>query len=205
MRLSWPGGGKKVEAGERRKDMVSGVDIPATTVGLSGMRIPKWYEGKNVFARRYKEREYVIATRDRCDYTIDRIRAVRTKDNYKYIRNFMVDRPYCQEQYRDGREYMVRMRKLYAEGKLNKEQAWFWSDQRPGEELYDLNVDPHETKNLADDPKYKGKVEKLRRILDNWIKETDDKGQYPESEAGLKAVLKQWKSKCVNPEYEGLR
>lgn len=203
--ISWPGGSDIVKPSVRRKDLVSGVDIPATTIALAGMAVPDWYEGYNVFDDDYTERDYVIATRDRMDYTIDRIRSVRTKDNYKYIRNFMTDRPYCQPQYRDNRDYMVRMRQLYKEGKLTKEQAWFWAENRPAEEFYDLNKDPHETKNLADDPAYRDKLLKLRNILEKWIEETDDKGQYPESQAGLKAVLKQWKGRCVNPEYDGLR
>ena len=38
-----------------------------------------------------------------------------------------------------------------------------------------------------------------------WIKETDDKGQYPESDAALLACLKRWRDKCVNPEYDRIR
>ena len=55
-------------------------------------------EGKNMFSE--KEREYVISTRDRFDVTIDRIRAVRSK-NFKYIKNFWIDRPYAQSTYMD--------------------------------------------------------------------------------------------------------
>lgn len=200
--ISCPGKTDHFKPGTRRKDLISGLDIPATAIELAGLDKPKWYEGFNVFAKDHKPREHVIATRDRCDFTIDRIRSVRTADNYKYIRNFMTDRPYTQPQYRDGREYMDRMRKLYSEGKLTKAQAWFWAEDRPTEELYDLNKDPHETINLAKDPVYADQLKRLRGILENWIKETDDKGQYPESVAGLKAVIKHWKDRCVNPEYE---
>ncbi len=63
------------------------MDISATTLGLAGIPIPEWYDGGNLFARNYKEREFVMAARDRCDYTIDRIRGIRTKGDMKYLRN----------------------------------------------------------------------------------------------------------------------
>ena len=34
--------------------------------------------------------------------------------------------------------------------------------------------------------------------------ETDDQGQYPESDASLRDVITRWKNKCTNPEYDGL-
>jgi len=43
-----------------------------------------------------------------------------------------------------------------------------------GEELYDLNSDPEEIVNLADDSKHASRKRKLRRQLDRWIAENDD-------------------------------
>ena len=43
-----------------------------------------------------------------------------------------------------------------------------------GEELYDLNSDPEEIVNLADDPKHASRKKKLRRQLDRWIEDNDD-------------------------------
>jgi N-sulfoglucosamine sulfohydrolase len=37
------------------------------------------------------------------------------------------------------------------------------------------------------------------------MKETDDKGQYPESTEGLLQVMYRWREKCINPEYEAVR
>jgi N-sulfoglucosamine sulfohydrolase len=45
---------------------------------------------------------------------------------------------------------------------------------RPKEELYDLETDPHELKNVADDPKYAGVLADLRRRLKEWQKTTKD-------------------------------
>jgi len=146
----------------------------------------------------------VIAARDRCDYTIEQIWAVVTP-RYKYLRNYLTDRPYLQPQYRDGRDYMEILKTLYAEGKLNEVQAAFVGPEKPPEELYDLEKDPHETKNLANDPAYADDLANQRAILAKWIEETGDQGQQTESDEGLYQVLLRWKNKCVNPEYEPVR
>ena len=41
--------------------------------------------------------------------------------------------------------------------------------------------------------------------MENWIAETDDKGQYPEGEANLKLMLGIWGNYTINPEYATLR
>ncbi len=42
----------------------------------------------------------------------------------------------------------------------------------------------------------------MRGRLNKWIKETDDKGQYPESKEQLKVIYERWGDRCVNPEYD---
>jgi uncharacterized sulfatase len=51
------------------------------------------------------------------------------------------------------------------------EYAW---GKRPAEELYDLGKDPHQTKNVADDPAYAETLAKLRTQLMNELKANDD-------------------------------
>ncbi|MEM9109384.1 MAG: sulfatase [Planctomycetota bacterium] len=195
--------GPGIDAAVVSSDLVSGIDISATTLALAGVDLSKhpWIEGQDIFNS--KARDFVIAARDRCDYTIDRVRAVTTK-RYKYMRNFMTDRTFMQPQYRDGREHMEVCRQLWKDGKLNAVQAFKWEARVP-EELYDLENDPHEINNLADDPEYAEVLAEHRAILEKWIKETDDKGQYPESIDSLRGVLERWSKQAVNPEYEKAR
>jgi len=202
--IAGPGCGGRIASGAVRKDLVSGIDIAATSLALAGIEVPHWMEARDVLAPGYKPRQYIIAARDRCDFTIDRIRAVRT-ERYKYLRNFMTDRPWMQPQYRDGHDYVKVAKQLYAQGKLTPVQARFFGPDRPAQELYDLSEDPHETKNLVHDPASRNVLAEHRRILQQWILETDDKGQYLESKAGLRCVLKRWGDKCVNPEYDLVR
>jgi arylsulfatase A-like enzyme len=197
--------GPGLSKGKARQDLVSGIDLGATSLALAGIDVPRHMQGRNMFAEEF-HRDYVIAARDRCDYTLDRIRAVVT-DRYKYIRNFMTDRPYLQPQYRDGRPSMRVLKRLYKEGKLNAVQSRFVSDERPAEELYDLKKDPHETNNLIDSSKraHAEALARCRSILHRWIIETDDRGRFPESDAALKAVLDRWGQKAVNKEYDRVR
>jgi len=198
------GGHDRLKPGTVRRDLVSGIDLGPTSLRLAGLPVPKYMEGRDILAADFTPREYVIAARDRCDYTIEHIRAV-VSGRYKYLRNFLPDRPYMQPQYRDGREYTEVLRRMAKAGKLNSAQAAFWAKTKPAEELYDLEADPHEINNLAGDPKHAETLKRVRGILADWMKQTDDKGQYPESDAGLRAVLKRWGAKCVNPEYDRVR
>ncbi len=196
--------GPTLEPGSARSDLVSGIDITATTLTLAGISKPEWMEGRPLFDPAGKPRRFVVSARDRCDYTIERVRAITTQ-RYKYIRNFLTDRPFMQPQYRDGRDYVEVPRRLYKEGKLNVVQSFIWSPTRVAEEFYDLKDDPHETRNLAQNPQHARKLAEHRAILAEWIKETDDKGQYPESAGSLRGVLKRWSAKAVNPEYNKAR
>ena len=49
----------------------------------------------------------------------------------------------------------------------------------PAEELYDLQSDPHEIKNLVDskDPAHSKKLAELRGVLNKWIEDTNDQGR----------------------------
>jgi len=54
-------------------------------------------------------------------------------------------------------------------------------------------------------PKHGAELTRHREVPAAWIKQTDDKGQYPESPEGLPQVMYGWGGKCVNPEYASVR
>jgi arylsulfatase A-like enzyme len=172
-------GPKYVEAG-MRDELMAHIDMAATSLYFAGIEIPDYMEARTLYGPEAEPREYVVSARDRCDETEDRIRSVR-KGKFKYIRNFYPERPYLQPNvYKDYKDVIQRMRWLYAHDKLNAVQSLIMAEKRPEEELYDLSKDPFEIRNLANDPDYKQKLLELRKILDEWIDETDDKGQYRE-------------------------
>tara|TARA_R110000868_G_scaffold368661_1_gene631761 strand:+ start:237 stop:1853 length:1617 start_codon:yes stop_codon:yes gene_type:complete len=198
--------GSKIRTGGVNTDLIAGLDLGTSALALAGIPIPENMEGRNIFNDSIGPREFVISTRDRCDFTIDRIRSVRSKE-FKYIRNFLTDRPYSQPTYMDFDkvEFVGVMKQLHAEGKLNAVQDRFMSNERPNEELYNIKADPFELNNLAENPEYAEVLRSYRSVLDQWVLETDDKGQYGEDEAGLKFMLGIWGKDCVNPEYDILR
>jgi hypothetical protein len=116
------------------------------------------------------------------DEAYDLIRAVRDK-RYKYIRNYMWHLTRGQDiEYMNQMPTMQEMRRLNAEGKLKGPQKQYFEETKPVEELYDTLNDPHEVRNLADNPKYKSVLERMRRVHKEWVKETGDMGLIPEPE-----------------------
>jgi arylsulfatase A-like enzyme len=166
-----------------RNDLVQHIDIAALSLAAAGIAIPKSMQAQDILAKGYQPRQALFAARDRCDETVDHIRSVRTKD-FKYIRNFLPQRPYLQPcRYKDGKTILKAIRQYHAEGKLNPTQSLVVRETRPEEELYDVNADPFEINNLANDPDYSKTLVELRGRLDSWMEETQDQGRESESEA----------------------
>jgi arylsulfatase A-like enzyme len=143
---------------------------------LAGAALPKNIQGQVILGLGAQQRKYVFGARDRCDETVDRIRSVRN-DRYKYIRNFMPERPYTQPNAYKERSYpaLAVMKRLHGEGKLTPEQELFMAPQRPPEEFYDLKTDPHEVHNLATSPGNEKELRELRAALQTWMTECDDR------------------------------
>ena len=165
--------------GSGNDQLVSAIDLSATTLALAGVARPATMQGR-VFLGPDADppRDYVFGARDRCDETVFRIRTVRNK-RYRYIRNFMPDRPFLQLNRYKERQYPVIhvIRELHAQGKLNPTQAVLAAPRRPAEELYDLDNDPYEVHNLAGSAEHAAVLAKLRGALTNWIEESNDQGR----------------------------
>ena len=182
---------RSVQPGSVRRDLASLFDITATTLEWAGVRTPGWMDARPLFGPRAKPREHVISARDRCDWSVDRVRSVRT-ERYKYVRNFMPERPYWQhDPYMDVANIpLIVARQLDQEGKLTAAQKLVTAQRRPEEELYDLKADPHEIRNVAADPANAAELRRLRSILTDWIRTSGDKGEIPEK--GLPKQYDHW-------------
>ena len=114
------------------------------------------------------------------DETVDRIRTV-SDGRFRYLRNFYPDRPFLQTNRYKEYSYPIisLMRELDEAGKLTPDQARLLASDRPPEELYDLEADPYELHNLAEDPVYRDVMDRLRAVLDAWMLEVNDQGTHP--------------------------
>ncbi len=172
--------GPGIQRGTVRDDLIIHIDMAATSLALAGIAVPDYMESRDILAKDYVKRQWIVSARDRCDETVERLRCVRT-DRYKYIRNGFPERPYLQpNRYKDNKPIIQAMRRLHREGKLNSDQALIMRTQRPEEELYDLESDPYELRNLAGAGEHEKLLAGLRRKLDHWIEKTGDQGQRAE-------------------------
>lgn len=173
--------------GSETTRLVSLVDLAPTVLSLAGIESPETMEGKPFLGAHEEEpRTHFVAHRDRADDVYDMARAVRTKV-FMYIRNFMPHLPYIQPSVifsNDKRSY-AEIHRVRREGILPESgEAMF--RPRPREELYDVQADPFELNNLAEDPKYQFVLQKMRERLDEWIFETRDTGFLQEGEMMLR-------------------
>ncbi|SIT11496.1 Arylsulfatase A [Zobellia uliginosa] len=196
-----------IQQGKVVDELVSLLDVSATTLSLGGAEMPGYLDGQDLFNKEFKGSKYVIGARDRCDYTIDKIRTV-VSENYRYIKNYYPNRPMLQAGYRDGRPIVTGLKKARKDGLLTEYQEKFWFGVRPVHELYDLKNDIHQINNLALNPKYASILKEHQAVLENWVLETGDKAQGQESAAQLKATYDLWKDVApfknakINPEYD---
>jgi N-sulfoglucosamine sulfohydrolase len=132
----------------------------------------------------------VFSARDRMDETYDRIRSARGP-RFRYVKNFHPELPYAQYiNYMDEMPILKDWRRLAFAGKLNPVQMQFFARTKPAEELYDLDADPHEVKNLAAAPEHQDTLREMRAALEKWVIDTKDLGGVPETELIKRGLVK---------------
>jgi arylsulfatase A-like enzyme len=177
--LRWP---NRVPPGTTSDELVNLMDVTATSLALAGAEVPKDMHGQPLVGPNARRREYLFTALDRMGTKTDWVRTVRDS-RYKYIRNFEPRQPYLPPKmpYADNTNPNFNlMRRLFAEGKLNREQAKFMAPSRPNEELYDLQSDPFEFNNLVGAAGYQETLARLRMALEQWMVDTNDQGRTPE-------------------------
>jgi uncharacterized sulfatase len=180
--------------------LVSFVDFGPTVLSLAGVEVPKHMQGVPFLGDQAgKPRQYIHGFRDRMDERTDMLRAVRD-DRYKYIRNYHPELPWFHDQHISYMYEMPTMRvwqRLADEGKLTGPQAVFMAKEKPAEELYDLQADPHEIRNLATSTEHQATLKRLRDECRRWQESILDLGVLPEPILRTRFGGK--------PEYDGAR
>ncbi|MEL7118714.1 MAG: sulfatase [Bacteroidota bacterium] len=171
--IRWP---NRVAAAAKNQELVSMLDITASILDVSDAEMPDYLDGQSIFDPKSKPRKYIFAARDMIGNAMDHIRCVRTKD-FKYIRNYVPEVGYFECQYvRDNRPMLAVLEAMNQANELTPIQALHFAEEKPVEELYDVKNDPFEVNNLAELPEYQKVLKKMRKVMDRWIKATNDTG-----------------------------
>ena len=161
--MSIPG----IEGGKVYRELISNVDVMPTILELLGMEVPANVQGRSfkalIAGRSYQPRDAVFAEKTYHTY-YDPMRGVRT-ERWKLIANFeFAPWQEVSPDYNNNAKSYVEVAKARP----------YPAHYHPPFELYDLQADPWEQKNLADDPKCRNVRDELVRRLRKWMQETGD-------------------------------
>jgi uncharacterized sulfatase len=162
--------------------LVSFVDLAPTLLSLAGVKPPEHFQG-HAFLGEFAAppQPFIYGFRGRMDERYDLVRSVRD-ERFIYIRNYMPHLPYGQHiSYMFETPTTRVWKELFDAGKLNDAQRIFWGT-KPPEELYDLQSDPDEVRNLAAAPEHRATLEKFRRAQRELAVKIRDVGFLPEGE-----------------------
>jgi len=177
----WRDHARSGEPGSADDRLVSFVDLAPTVLSLAGIAPPEWMHGRAFLGpHRAEAPAFNLGHRGRMDERDDLVRTL-TDGRFVYARNFMPWLPLGQHV-----DYMFQTPttrvwfERFVAGQLDDVQAAFWKP-RPAEELYDLEADPHETKNLAADPAHAAQLEAMRDALRARVLSLGDRSFIPEA------------------------
>ncbi|QDV22058.1 sulfatase-like hydrolase/transferase [Aureliella helgolandensis] len=161
------------------------IDMGATTLNLAGVPVPTGIDGQpflglGVTASAVDARDEAFGYADRFDEKYDFVRSLRV-GKYDYIRSYQ---PFNFDGLQNNYRYIMlayrQWREQFQAGKLNETQSQFFRT-RPSEMLFDVEADPHEVHNLANDPAYATVLQRMRDRLQSKVKSLPDLSFYPES------------------------
>jgi len=163
---------KKYNKVGERKELISLVDVAASSLKLSGIKIPKYIDGKTVLNG--EKRKYVYGFRQRCGDAVDDIRSI-SDGRYKLIWNRRPELPYMQVSSYKKLQYpaFTLYNVLHKNGELQAPYNALMVDKRPEFELYDLQNDPSEFSNLALDVEFQKTKKKLFSKLNALLNRTE--------------------------------
>jgi N-sulfoglucosamine sulfohydrolase len=163
--------------------MVSFVDFAPTILSLAGLDLPAHFQGSAFLGPKAgAPRDSVFGGKDRQGEAVDMVRYVRDR-RFQYLRNFLPHLPHAQYMsYNWQHASMRKWEELHRAGQLTGPPARFFADRKPVEELYDVQADPHQVRNLAADPAYAAELTRLRGLMFAQMKAANDLGFLPERE-----------------------
>ena len=174
--FSWPG---KIAAGSvYDRGLVSTVDLAPTLLDIAGAERPDSLQGTSLRQMltqpgSFVGRDTVFSERNwhDCD---EHQRAIRT-DRFKLIRTeAYTELPLCITADIGSSPSFHALRARAKAGRLTAAQRRLFEVPRARLELYDLERDPWELRNVADELGYRGQVRELALALQAWMERSDD-------------------------------
>ena len=165
--------------GTRSDRLVSFVDFGPTALSLAGVQPPEHMQGK-AFMGEYRQapREYAYTFRANTGPHFDPSRSVYD-GRFHYIRNYT---PYkihaLRQSFQFGMPAQLAWDKQFHAGKAAAQHQQYYQP-KPHEMLFDLQADPWEMKNLANDSAYQNKLAELSQRVVEHAQETQDLGFIP--------------------------
>jgi uncharacterized sulfatase len=179
---------KEYQAGGASDRLISFVDLAPTVLSLAGIEPPAWLQGR-AFAGPHQAEPppFLFGERGRMDERLDLVRST-TDGRYVYLRNYY---PHVSQAQRVAYQFETPTTRLwhelYVQGRTNEAQSRFWREPKDVEELYDLETDPDEVRNLAQSPEHRAVLEKLRAAQRAHLLEVRDVCFLPEREIHARA------------------
>jgi arylsulfatase A-like enzyme len=169
--IRWP---SKIAQGSISDALVTLLDIPATIVDALGLEASGEFEGLSLLAilSGSQPREFIFAERNWHD-NWDPMRCV-VSERFKLIRNYRPEVGYLPTLDILESPSFQEIARLAKEKRLTGLLAWYLQTSRESFELYDIQADPLEQKNLAKDPVYLEVFQAHQRSLSDWMIQTSD-------------------------------
>lgn len=153
-------------AGSVDQRLISFEDLAPTILGYASADVPDYMKGIDLSKSHAPARQFVYGVRGRMDNVNMRSLFIRDK-HYQYVRNMDNTPGAVSIPFRDVQMTMRALVKAEQAHQLTKaQQSWF--APRPTEEFYDLQRDPWQLSNLAQDPDYQQQLTAFRQAMDNW-------------------------------------
>jgi N-sulfoglucosamine sulfohydrolase len=176
----WPG---HIAPGTRTSAMVSLVDVLPTLVAVAGGRAPETLDGRSfapvLSGRTNQFRSCIFSTHSGDgNMNVYPSRCVRD-DRWKYILNlnpeFKFTSHVTEVAGEDGNYWHSWVQKAQHDADAATKVRRY--QERPREELYDLDSDPLEQHNLVNAPAQAGTLARLRGLLNTWMKQQGDQSK----------------------------
>lgn len=168
----------RIEPGSRNtQDLVSAVDLAPTLLELVGIDVPSHMAGRSFVPLLEGQ------TQEGRDYTVGYYyRNLRATEMYPEFTIQTKDWVYIYNPWVDGKK---QVHNADYTGSITLEAIWDAAEKSPSirkrsdfhkyrvrEELYNVRIDPYEYNNLANEEEFQRRVQEMRALLIQWMKET---------------------------------